>query len=98
MSGKKPPAPKHLSAEMQTFWRKIVADYVLSPEHLQILKVTCEQYDRAAAARERIERDGMVLDGKRHPLIGVEAKSTEIFLRGIRDLGLLEQLDNAAES
>ncbi len=96
MKKDKPAAPKHLSPEMQAFWRQIVNDYALAPEHLQILKITCEQHDRAAAAREQIERDGMLFDGRRHPLIGVEAKSSELFLRGIRDLGLLEQLDATA--
>ena len=95
MKPKTPPPPKHLSNEMQGFWRKITGDYALSPEHEAILRVTCEQADRATQAREAIARDGMILDGHRHPLIGVEAKSTELFLRGIRDLGLLEQLDAA---
>lgn len=92
----KPPA--HLSAEMQAFWGRITDDYALSAEHLQILAVACEQRDRATAAREQIKTDGMILDGKRHPLIGVEAKASELFLRGIRDLGLLEQLDDATKS
>ena len=81
--------PDHLSGEMKTFWRAVLKDYDLPAEHLRILQVTAEQFDRGQAARERIEKDGMVTkDGKRHPLIGVEAKSTELFLRGVRDLGL----------
>lgn len=97
MQTKKPAPPKHLSSDMQRFWRRITGDYALSAEHQEILRATCEQADRATRAREQIEADGMILDGKRHPLIGVEAKATELFLRGIRDLGLLEQLDNATE-
>lgn len=95
MKPKAPSPPKHLSTEMQGFWRKITADYALSPEHIQILIATCEQRDRATGAREQIALDGMILNKQRHPLIGVEAKATELFLRGIRDLGLLEQLDAA---
>ena len=85
---KLPPPPAHLSPEMADFWRKLTRDYEFSPEHLLVLRATAEAFDRAQVARERIAADGMILDGKRHPLLGVEAKSTELFLRGVRDLGL----------
>jgi len=94
MANSKPPA--HLSAEMKEFWREVHRDYELAPEHRGILRVACEQFDRAQAARRRIEEDGMVLDGKRHPLIGVEAKATELYLRAIRDLGLEAPTDRGS--
>jgi len=38
----------------------------------------------------------MMLGDKRHPLIGVEAKSMELFLRGLRDLQLESEAGHAA--
>ena len=96
MKSTAPKPPEHLSDEMAGFWRRINRDYDLDAEHIQILRLACEQFDRSQAAREQIKADGMVTShGKRHPLIGVEAKATELFLRGIRDLGL--EVDTAAE-
>lgn len=80
--------PKHLSAEMAAFWRDLTSRYEFEAEQTHTLQLACEAYDRATAAREQIDRDGMVVGGKRHPLLGVEAKSTELFYRGIKELGL----------
>jgi phage terminase small subunit len=94
----KPKPPDHLSDEMQKLWRKLVSDYDFSVEHLHILRVTCEAFDRTQAARRQIAADGMILDDKRHPLIGVEAKSTELFLRGLRDLQLEGEAGDAKKT
>ena len=80
--------PSHLSAAMKEFWSQLNKDYDFNPEHLQILRIACEQFDRAQVCREAIKKDGMILAGKRHPLLGVEAKAGELFLRGVRDLGM----------
>ncbi len=72
--------------------------YFFSPEHLHILRVGCEQFDRCQEAREQIKIDGMVMeDGRRHPLLGIESKSMELFLRAIRDLGMEEDVSHAAK-
>ncbi len=90
-----PGAPAHLSAAMAQFYMRLTGEFDFSQEHLAILQLGCEQFDRAQAAREAIARDGMILAGKRHPLIGVEAKSTELFMRAVRDLGL--EVDHATQ-
>jgi len=78
---------------MQKFWGAVNREYELPPEHLHVLEVTCEQYDLSQKAREAIERDGLVTNGRRHPLITVQSKSMELFLRGVHDLGLEEISD-----
>ena len=91
----KPKPPSHLSSDMQQFWRRLTQEYDFSLEHVRLLQLTCEQFDRAQAARQRIAVDGMILADKRHPLIGVEAKATELFMRGLRDLQLESEAGNA---
>ena len=95
MKTTKPSPPSHLTAGMQAFWRRLTRDYAFSPEHIRVLQLTCEQFDRAQAARERIATDGMLLGDKRHPLLGIEAKATELFMRGLRDLQLESEGGNA---
>lgn len=73
---------------MKQFWVELTTEFDFSTEHLHVLRVTAEAFDRIQSARKRIAADGLMLDGRRHPLVGIEAKSTELFLRGIRDLGL----------
>jgi hypothetical protein len=84
--------PDHLSDNMKSFWVELTSEFDFSTEHLHVLRVTAEAFDRIQSARKQIAKDGLMLDGRRHPLVGIEAKSTELFMRGIRDLGL-EKVD-----
>jgi phage terminase small subunit len=90
---KKTNTPAGLSAESKRLWQRISAEYNLSAEHESILLVACQQFDSAQAARAQIKLDGMIVNGRRHPLIGVEAKAAELFMRAIRDLGLEAVVD-----
>ena len=80
---------------MKEFWQHLNAEYTFSGEHLRILQVTAEAWDRCQAARLAIACDGMVVNEKRHPLLGIESKSMELFLRGLRDLGLEAEANHA---
>jgi phage terminase small subunit len=82
------PAPAHLGDTMQAFYIRLTGEFDFSQEHLAILQLGCEQFDLCQAAREAVARDGMVVSGKRHPLLSVIAKSTELFLRAVKDLAL----------
>lgn len=84
----RPKAPRHLSAEMRRFWGRILADFELGDDALVILRTACEQFDLAQRARVEIERDGITLNGRRHPATDVQKTATGLFLRALRQLGL----------
>ena len=87
-------APKHLSAEARKIWREILAEYSIDDAAgLRILRVALEAFDRAQAAREAIDRDGMTfLDKagqvKSHSLLPIERDSRAAFLSGLKALNL----------
>jgi phage terminase small subunit len=81
-------APAHLSTEMRRFWRSVNSEYELEDDALLILKTGCEAYDRAQQARVLIASDGLILNGRRHPAIDVEAQAQSLFLRSMRQLAL----------
>ena len=86
---KEPRAPLHLSAEMQSFWKRITQEFELTPDAMLILRTACENWDRAQGAREQIAREGLVTaDGKRHAAADVEKQAYELFLRAMHSLGL----------
>lgn len=81
-------APRHLSAEMKAFWAEIMAEYELEVDARLILRAACENWDRAQQAREQIAKDGLLLDGRRHPAVDVEKQAYSLYLRAMRQLGL----------
>ncbi len=87
-------APKHLSKEAKKIWREIITEYAIDDiAGLKILRVALEAFDRAQAARETIDREGMtVLDKfnqtKSHPLLPIERDSRAAFLSGLKALNL----------
>jgi P27 family predicted phage terminase small subunit len=93
--------PGHLSAEGKKIWAEILAEYSIDDAAgLRILRVALEAFDRAQAAREAIDRDGLtVIDKagqvKSHPLLPIERDSRAAFLAGLKSLNLdLEPLKN----
>ncbi|OPY76218.1 MAG: hypothetical protein A4E63_00189 [Syntrophorhabdus sp. PtaU1.Bin050] len=87
-------APRHLSIDARKIWREIIDEYEIDdPAGLKILRVALEAYDRAQAARETIDRDGMaILDKfgqvKPHPLLAAERDNRAAFLAGLKALNL----------
>ncbi len=80
--------PLHLSGEMRQFWARVVDEYELESDALLILRTACESWDRAQQARKAIQADGLILNGRRHPGVDIEAASQNLFLRAMRQLGL----------
>lgn len=85
---KHPSVPKHLSAESKRTWRRIASEYELTPDAAALLQVALENWDRAQAARELVNLEGLVIDGKRHPGTDIEKQAYGLFLRAMRQLGL----------
>jgi phage terminase small subunit len=80
--------PKHLSAESRKLFREIAAAVELDAQAATLLQGALEQWDRAQAARAQVTAEGLMLDGKRHPLIEVEKAAYRGALAYFRELGL----------
>jgi P27 family predicted phage terminase small subunit len=93
MATRLPPAPPHLSAESQRWWRQIVRLYELEPHHLRLLQSACECWDRVLQARAAIERDGPYYRDRfeqirPHPALAEERASKTLMARLLRELAL----------
>lgn len=84
--GLKPPA--HLSAESRATWKRIAAEYELTPDASLLLRAGLECWDRSQQARELVNREGLVIDGRRHPATDIEKQAYGLFQRFMRQLGL----------
>jgi P27 family predicted phage terminase small subunit len=87
-----PPAPAHLSAAMQAWWRDVVRDYELDPHHLHLLEAACDAWDRMVMARTTLLAEGLSVEtkhgAKKHPACDVERDSRLAFARLVRELDL----------
>ena|SRR5665811_1843596 len=86
-------APKHLRAATKVWWSSVIRDYGLEDHHVLLLTAACESLDRAAMAREAIEKDGAFFvdrhgSRKPHPGLAVERDSRSLFKSLLRELGL----------
>ena len=96
-------APGHLGTEAKKIWRDILFEYQIDDAAgLRILRVSLEAFDRAQAAREAIDREGMTIvdksgQTKSHPLLPIERDNRAAFLAGLKALNLdLEPLRDRA--
>jgi P27 family predicted phage terminase small subunit len=94
-------APGHLSKEAKKIWKEIISEYVVEDvAGLRILRVSLESFDRAQAAREAVDREGMTISDKfgqikPHPLLPIERDNRAAFLCGLKALNLdLEPLQS----
>lgn len=87
-----PAAPVHLSAAMKDWWLELLREYEFQSHHVKLLHMACEAYDRAEAAREQLESDGLTVatqfGQKPHPCAGIERESRNLFVRCMHELGL----------
>lgn len=86
-------APRHLSKPARELYATVVTDYELEAHHLSILTKGLEAFDRAEAARQLVETEGLVIDSrlgerKPHPAVAIERDSRSAFLAAIKQLGL----------
>jgi P27 family predicted phage terminase small subunit len=88
-----PPPPAHLSSSARQWWETTVEAYVLQEHHLRLMQLACEAWDRAQAAREQLERDGLMVPGREggirpHPCIAIERDARLAVARLVRELDL----------
>ena len=86
-------APDHLSARAQGLWRSIVAEFLLAPHQIELLRRACESSDRADQARELLLDEGLTTTDrygqiKPHPAANIERDSRIAEARLIRELAL----------
>src|SRR5687768_5398032 len=96
MTRSTPAAPQHLSEASRRWWRDIVRTYRLEPQHLRLLTLAAEAWDRGQEARERVAADGAYVTDrygqtKAHPAIAVERDSRIAVARLVRELALADE-------
>lgn len=83
----KPPA--NLDAPEADLWRAIQGEFsITDPAGLELLASACEQRMRQRRCREIIDRDGEMVDGKAHPLLGTERDRAKGWAATLHMLGL----------
>jgi P27 family predicted phage terminase small subunit len=90
-----PPPPEHLSERSKALWARIVSERrVRSVGRPVLLQTALEALDRAEAARQAVEKEGMTKTTPAtgavhiHPLLKVERESRQLFARLWEQLGL----------
>ena len=80
--------PPHLSPEARAFWERVDEEYELTSDGALYLRAALGNWDRAQLARETIAREGLTVEGRKHPAIDIEKQAYGLFLRAMRQLGL----------
>jgi len=88
-----PRSPAGLGAAGKAYWKSVQTGFEVEDHHVEILESACRQLDRAASARESIEKLGVtILDRfnviKPNPCIEIERQAHSTFLKLSRELGL----------
>ena len=85
-------APKHLRAATRRWVEGIDRDYQLESHHHRLLVLAGESWDRCVAAREALEKHGLVYNGKfgpkPRPEVAIEHNCKIVFARMLREIGL----------
>ena len=83
------PPPSHLGREGSALWNATVRDYQVDSEaHLDPSIRSLRALDRMSECRDVIKVEGLMLDGKAHPLLKVEASARQAFGQAMRALRL----------
>jgi len=80
--------PNDLSLDARKHWNRITKEYELTSDAAMILETALQNWDMAQNARALLRKEGMVLNGKRHPAVEIQKLGDSIFLRSMRELGL----------
>lgn len=87
-----PGPPLDLSAGARRLWRLVHAKWVVDDARRAVLTVTLRAEDRAAAARQLIKTEGLIVAAgkstRAHPAVAVLKDAELIALKGWRQLAL----------
>jgi P27 family predicted phage terminase small subunit len=88
-----PPVPAGLSDRAKRLWRAVLAAYEFSPAEVELLRRALVALDRADEAARVLKRDGITVSDrfggiKQHPAVDVETRSTALFARLVKQLGI----------
>jgi P27 family predicted phage terminase small subunit len=89
-----PAPPKHLSPAARRLWRSLTAEFVIADAAgLAILTAGLESFDRAAAAKALLDKDGPVFrdrydQPRAHPAAAVERDSRAAWMSSLKQLNL----------
>jgi phage terminase small subunit len=90
---KNPSPPKHLRAATRKWWSEVVAAYELESQHLRLLTLAAESWDRGQEAREVIAKAGLTFNDRfdqprARPEVAIARDSSIVFARLVRELCL----------
>jgi phage terminase small subunit len=88
-----PQPPSHLSAPTKQWFKQIISDYELESQHVRLLTLACEAWDRGTLAREALAVHGLTyIDrfGSPHarPEVAIARDATIAVARLCRELDL----------
>ncbi|HEV7251672.1 MAG TPA: phage terminase small subunit P27 family [Mesorhizobium sp.] len=88
-----PPAPSDLNKDARAEWKRVAPILtaerdVLTVADLGVLRTYVVHFALVKMAQREIDRDGLVINGKRHPAYGVLKESSQLQLRAAGELGL----------
>src|SRR2546422_11433008 len=85
--------PAHLSPEAKRWWRLVLERYELQDQHLRLLQLAAEAWDRAAQARRILKRDGLGYRDdhghpRKQPAVSIEEQARLAFARVLAEVDL----------
>jgi phage terminase small subunit len=88
-----PTPPAHLRPDTRAWWREVVARYELEPQHLRLLRLAAEAWDRANQARRILAKRGLTYrdrfgQPRARPEVAIERDARMAFARLLRELDL----------
>jgi len=95
----RPTAPEHLSKEGRELFDWIVENYKITDQAaLATLTLALEAYDRSAAARRKVKREGMTYEDfrgqpKPHPAVAIQREAAATWKLLLGQLGIPETID-----
>ncbi len=89
-SPKLPTPPKSLGRRGRDLWRRVLAEFELSPSEQAVLEAACTAYDRLTTAQAVLDEEGLCVEGrygpKAHPMTAVVRDATTLLARCLRQL------------
>jgi hypothetical protein len=84
-----PPPPKVLAKEEQVLWDSIYGEYQIEgTAAMNVLLKACNASATERMAMEMIRREGVMVEGKPHPLLKSATEARNSFLSCLRALGI----------